>query len=103
MKTTLTGQISLFVTVFLNLFKLLSNCGQVAVSSSEIPNRSLNLRLQRAAGGPRSTVSNYIVDCPWLFEKPVCSLVIVMNQGRQIDTWLYSTNKALITVSNRIK
>ena len=27
----------------------------------------------------------------------------VVNQGRQVDAWLYSTNKALITVSKRIK
>ena len=27
----------------------------------------------------------------------------VVNQGRQIDTWLYSTNKALFTVNKRIK
>ena len=27
----------------------------------------------------------------------------VVNQGQQVDAWLYSTNKALITVGKRIK
>ena len=33
------------VSAEVNILKLLSNCGQVAVSSSEIPDRSSNLRL----------------------------------------------------------
>ena len=36
-------------------------------------------------------------------EAVVLFWALVVNQGQQVDAWLYSTNKALITVSKRIK